>query len=210
MKQLKIIPISGGLDSTYLLYHYLKDTDYIIHAHHIILKSKFEPRWEEELKACKNIVSYCQNIRYFDYTESTWEFPFHCWDFEIVVFCCGQIARKITKPDTNISLTAGVVLEDTKRSSSGVSRIRRFEHIWTAVTEPLKNRRSLKLETPIMNLSKKDLLENMPEELSEMCWSCRHSDNGEPCGRCKACDEVKKAKDEIDHDMLVNKLTDER
>jgi 7-cyano-7-deazaguanine synthase in queuosine biosynthesis len=81
--------------------------------------------------------------------------------------------------------------------------------IWGSSSASAKGVVNPKLEMPLRNLSKKDLLENMPEELSEMCWSCRHSDNGEPCGRCKACHDIEKAKEQLDHDMLVNKLTNE-
>lgn len=204
MRELKIIPISGGLDSTYLLYHYLKYTNYTIHAHHIILKNEVEPRWEEEYTACKNIVKYCQKIREFTYTESTWDFPYHCWDFEVVAFCAGQIARKICRENDKISLCAGIVLNDVERTSSGVTRTKRFEGIWAASTITLGKKRSLKFEAPLMCLSKLDLLKRMPKELSNMCWSCRHPIDGATCGRCHACKELNEAKEQYDHDMLVN------
>jgi hypothetical protein len=46
----------------------------------------------------------------------------------------------------------------------------------------------------------------MEEELLDMCQSCKHSNNGESCGRCE---DVEEDVDELDHDMLVNKLTNE-
>lgn len=47
-------------------------------------------------------------------------------------------------------------------------------------------------------------MEDIPKEISDMCGSCKHSDGGEPCGRCTDSDD----EDALDHDIVVNKLTD--
>ena len=47
---------SGGLDSTCALYKLLKETNYTIYAHHIILKDSTK-RWEVELNRSRLIIS---------------------------------------------------------------------------------------------------------------------------------------------------------
>lgn len=202
MLELKLVPISGGVDSTYLLYNYLKNTNYTVHAHHIILKSRFEPRWEQELKACRSIVNYCKDIRMFNYTESIWEFPFHCWDFEVVAFCAGQIATKIKDFKTKISLVAGRIKEDDTRQSSS-DRLEFMQQIWRASSASVQNFVYPVFEMPLRNLSKYDVMNKMPKELLDMCWTCRRPEDDQPCNKCHSCEVFNSAKSKLDHDVVV-------
>lgn len=68
---------SGGIDSTFMLYHYLKNTDYDVHVHHISLRYPSEPRWKEEDIASRKIVELCKSIRKFEYSESRVDLGFY-------------------------------------------------------------------------------------------------------------------------------------
>lgn len=74
-----LVMFSGGLDSTTALYYFLKETDYNVYVHHVILKDATD-RWKDELNACKNIVDILKQIRNFNYSESTFHLPLNSLD----------------------------------------------------------------------------------------------------------------------------------
>lgn len=71
-----LVMLSGGIESTYLLYRYLIQTDYIIHAHHITMYHSTELQWQADELACKSIVRECQKIRPFEFSTSRLAFGF--------------------------------------------------------------------------------------------------------------------------------------
>jgi len=64
IKKNVLVMFSGGLDSTTALYKLLKETDYNIYVHHVLLKDTTS-RWKYENKACHQILTYLKNIRNF-------------------------------------------------------------------------------------------------------------------------------------------------
>ena len=43
-----LLMLSGGVDSTFMLYHYLTQTSDAVHAHHISIRYPHLPRWTME------------------------------------------------------------------------------------------------------------------------------------------------------------------
>lgn len=74
-----LVMFSGGLDSTTSLYYLLKETNYNIYVHHVILKDSTD-RWKNELQACQNIIKILKDIRDFDYSESTFHLQLNSLD----------------------------------------------------------------------------------------------------------------------------------
>lgn len=74
-----LVMFSGGLDSTTALYKLLKDTDYNIYVHHVLLKDTTS-RWKYENKACHQILTYLKNIRNFNYSQSEFFLPMNSYD----------------------------------------------------------------------------------------------------------------------------------
>ncbi len=61
----------GGMDSTYLLYYYLTQTNLPIHAHYISMSHPRIYRWQLEDLAVKNIIEYCnQQYRAVSHSQS--------------------------------------------------------------------------------------------------------------------------------------------
>lgn len=193
-----LVMLSGGLDSAYLLYHYLKETNLHVHAHHIILKSKSEPRWKKELESSNNVVKYCRkNIKKFYYTTSVWD-----WgdvgsiirDICLVSIVAGIIIREV-KGDY-IYLATGRVVEDNNYECSR----RLFESnlsstLWYSVSKEFAAGKEVHpiIQRPLMEMTKRDIVESAPSELVNLTWSCRAPKNGKPCGVCHACRDRKKS-----------------
>lgn len=187
-----LVMLSGGLDSAYLLYYYLKETDLNVHAHHIVLKSPTEPRWKKELNASRNIVYYCRkNLRKFSYTESTWD-----WgdvrgivrDICLVSIVAGTIIREVR--GDYIYLATGRVADDNNNDSSR----RLFEQdtsgkLWTKIAQEFAAGKRIHsvIQRPLLGMTKKEIVEKAPPKLVGVTWSCRTPRDGKPCGTCHAC-----------------------
>jgi tRNA(Ile)-lysidine synthase TilS/MesJ len=196
MMETVLVMLSGGLDSSYLLYYYLKETNYNIHAHHVILKSKSEPRWKNELKASNQVVDYCKkNTRKFYYTTSVWD-----WgdvrsivrDICLVSIVAGTIIKEV-KGDY-IYLATGRVADDNNNESSR----RLFESnlsskLWYSISTEFATNKKIHsvIQRPLVEMTKKSIIESAPNELINLTWSCRTPRNGKPCGVCHACRDRK-------------------
>ena len=205
MKETVLVMFSGGVDSTFMLYHYLKNTDYKIHVHHISLRYPSEPRWKEEDIASKNIVQYCQNIRSFDYSESRMDFGFYKYagrDSDTQLVMAAKVAPNIKGP---ISLALGWQYSDYQEDLiNGRAKERVTEKLWEALCESIDYgldkhiNREILLPLVQMKLSKKEMLKILPLELLRLTWSCRRplkdkNSVSRPCGKCHPCREIKEA-----------------
>lgn len=191
-----LVMLSGGLDSTYLLYHYLKNTNYNVHAHHVILKSKTELRWRHEKKASEDVVEYCKkNVRQFKYTFNTWG-----WgsvrniikDISLVSVIAALIVREVS--GDKIYLATGRVADDNERPESyNLYESDEAGVLWRTVFDARQLNKKIEpiIQRPLVDMSKRDLINNMPKKLFEMTWSCRTPNNGKPCGVCHACKDLK-------------------
>jgi 7-cyano-7-deazaguanine synthase in queuosine biosynthesis len=191
--------LSGGLDSTYVLYKTLKDTKDKVWVHHIILKNNREPRWKEELEATQKVVEYCKKIRTFPYSESEWGFylkGFVPWDIDVITFTAAQMVPNIYPHWGKVILVTGRVKEDDDVRSS-LNQTVYTQTLWEAATKQHKMHVEKEISKPIRHLSKKDLLKDMPQELIDMVWYCRRGVNGSPCGHCRSCRDIQKAKQEL-------------
>lgn len=173
-----LIMFSGGMDSTAVLYKYLSE-GWQVHAHHLILINK-ENRWQQELNACKDIVSHLKQQHDFEYTESSIDYtcmnPRFPFDMDLYKFWAGMICLT----DKNITHVAyGATKDDTLPQVV----CNRNDQIFDIVTR--KNVISVK---PFENATKKEIFETLPESLRTKFWSCRRpKQNNAPCYKCKTC-----------------------
>ncbi|MDD2838811.1 hypothetical protein [Sulfuricurvum sp.] len=194
-----LLMLSGGVDSCYMLYYYLTQTDYPVHAHHISLRYPSEPRWEEEDRASRRIVEYCRHIRSFDYTESRCDIGFKHYagrDSDTQLLMAAKVAPNL-KGEIHLAIgweKSDFELEvNRQRAKNKVT-----EKLWNALCEsidyPLGEHISRTILFPLieMNISKGEMIAALPDELVEMTWSCRRPKKDEsglsqPCGECKPC-----------------------
>ena len=196
-----LVMFSGGIDSTYLLYQQLTETTDNIHAHHIVFKphSKFK-RDDVESLACERIYKYLMNIRSFTYSSSELDlsqFPYTGWDSDSQLFMASRVAPSLAAK--NITVMIGDNANDYKQENVA-DRLERnvSSNLWTALLNSLEDhqreRINPKIQYPIANLSKQEIIERLPKDLLDLTWSCREpirNDSGvHPCRKCHACKQI--------------------
>ena len=177
---------SGGLDSTGVFWR-LINSDKTLHVHHLYLVNR-ENRAKAEDRAVREIVAYMKEIRDFGFSESYHEYPSYngnfMFDSDIFSFMSGSICLSMkTIREVSIGMTASDM-------RSGLSaRVERANRIFNSFGTKAKK------VYPLMDMTKKQIYEMLPEELRSMSWSCRtpiyEGDDIRECGRCKTCREIK-------------------
>jgi len=197
-----IIPFSGGLDSTYLLYRSLKEGKRVF-PFHISIKHNAENRWREELNSVKCITKWLKQyypklvVKYMSMNFSSINVGY---DTDQVLlfsqkYCYSLCKRKDIK---NIYLTAGAVMDDNtpfhkKRSSyNGIGlNVMLWNSLLDAMLFKVKIDNIKKIHRIPLNplfddgLYKKDIVKLIPTELLDMVYVCRHNNNCGKCGSCK-------------------------
>ena len=214
-----LLGFSGGLDSTYVLWYLLTQTDYKVYAHHIQMQyttigSPNNPvnpgRWEFENNAVQKINTYFANngFRKYNFTTGVYNAPIPTVDIEVILFMLTQVAMMF---NGSVMISTGRVREDDERWASlggyypgNIARkimklsIRNFEN-----TIPLFRKSPIaqinpKTFCPAQNKNKKQIMSEMPKKLINLTWSCRNplkqNDKFIECGVCHSCLALKVAK----------------
>ncbi len=199
-----LLMFSGGVDSTYLLHHYLAHTDHPLHVHHISLRYPHLQRWRMEDPAVRSILGYCrERYRDFDYSESRFDldaFNLIGWDSDLQLLVASKVGPNL--PGDGVTVALGQCLGDLE-SPEVQERFRRqtMSKLWLALRESVLKGEKLNpdLARPLIDLglTKADIFQKMPADLLRLCWSCRKPDFagevGSPCGYCQACQKNERA-----------------
>jgi hypothetical protein len=196
-KQHSLLMFSGGIDSLYVLYQLLHDTDDVLWVHHVNLVNR-EGRHRAEAVACANIVSWCtEHLRSFRYTESTIDhsaFQLFGRDVLLVAFEAGlviQNAHVVWRRGFDRWLL-GYCKEESDELVGGVaaSSTNRRSIIETALIASAHPVVPPKLHSQPL-IAKQAQIQAMPLELAQLAWTCRSPvwahDTATECGRCKTC-----------------------
>ncbi len=189
---------SGGVDSTYLLWKLLTETDHHIRAHHISMRTAAENRWQMEGISTTNLWHKLLEIRPFDVSSSVLDLdtlPYTGWDSDAQLYIGARIAAAMTDMD-KVTLTLGITANDAKRTVI-MDRAKRnvLQNLWIALRESIddeqRGRIDPKIDLPIKDMSKRDIVRALPENLRLLTWSCRLPVKVEgmtvPCGTCLPC-----------------------
>lgn len=189
--------LSGGIDSTYLLYDYVGSTNHPVHAHHISIRYPHQERWRAEDPACRHVVAWCRkHLRDFEYSMSRFDLEFRGvgWDSDLQLLVASKVALNLGRGRVTVAL--GWCTDDLERAPVR-DRLERgvTTDLWRALCRsavgPDLNE---EIAMPIVErgLSKADIVDELPGELLELTWSCRSPilDDGPPsvCGKCHACE----------------------
>jgi 7-cyano-7-deazaguanine synthase in queuosine biosynthesis len=183
-----LVMLSGGIDSTGLLWQLLNKNEKI-HVHHMNLKNR-ELRDAAESIAVSNILDYCKKFVDFTHSESTHEYPsFYnkmMWDTDIISFMSGMVCQLMPWIK---EVAIGMTKTDFNDSSIN-TRVERANNVFNAMCEATK-------VYPLKDMTKREVWDLMPKELQALTWSCRTPVYGanviSVCGKCKSCKELNDA-----------------
>ena len=177
---------SGGLDSLGMVYKLLTEEqykEYDIHIHHVHNRN-VENRHRAEAIAVNIALKELKTLGFkFAYSESeiaTVAFGRHfLYDTDTMNFFAGYIAS--VNPDIK-KIAIGMQSTDTNETLS--ERRIRATKILEAFTDAEKI-------YPVMEMSKREIYDMLPDSLKNVFWSCRRPVYKEkqiaPCGVCETC-----------------------
>lgn len=205
---IKVIMLSGGLESTGYLYQQLKETNNKIHIHHVKLKNR-ENRDKAEDKVIKEIVEDARKIRDFVFSTTTYECPdclgigYTGFDIIKIGFIGGDIACAIQKAimmnyswediEVNICSSLSEIESEDKfkldtryKGANAAFQSHFLEYQYNDVEKP-------KLNFPLLNIKTSDIIKYIPINIKTI--SCRRpvyvGDEYIACGLCHSCKKVR-------------------
>lgn len=190
-----LLNFSGGLDSTYALWNYLKTNDKRLLIHHCHLIN-WESRHEEETRSVDAILQWLvdNNLANFQYKHTTFNYGNNTYlipDKEIIGFLTGVVVRP--KAFKNITK---VIISSSKDDTANIEYYVRSEQRRIQIMN-VTARKELKLLYPIKNLTRTEMIRRLPVGLFELIWYCRKPVEGKPCKECKTCKQMEASKKEI-------------
>ena len=196
---------SGGIDSTGVLHQLMTNEKYIEHpliVHHIHIFNR-ENRAKAESSAVKAVLTYYQkNVdRKFLVTESTFNtmgfaplksvrFPF---DMDVCAFFSGNICA--ARKDIGMVAMGRTKTDVDSGGDNFMLRMKRAQAIFKSVLS-LERKDIPEYIFPVVDFTKKEIWEFLPEEVRTNTWWCRrpiYEEGKAPkaCGKCPTCKAVK-------------------
>ena len=181
---------SGGLDSLGMVYKLLTEPEYkghLIHIHHIHNKN-VENRDRAEKIAVGLVLKELERLEFmFTYSESEISTPPYgnkfLYDTDSINFFAGYICS--VNPNI-VNVAMGMQANDHNLSLE--DRRVRADRILAAFTD-------VKKIYPVLNMTKREIYDSLPESLRNMFWSCRRpiytEKNIAPCGKCDTCHKLR-------------------
>lgn len=181
---------SGGLDSLGMVYKLLTEPeykDYKLHIHHIH-QDNVENRAQAEAGAVSESLTELKRQGFsFVYSESQIStLPFNgkfMYDSDSINFFAGYVCS--VNPDI-VNVAMGMQANDFNLSLE--ERRKRADKILAAFTD-------VKKIYPVLDMTKREIYDSLPESLRNMFWSCRRPVHMEksiaPCKKCDTCIKLK-------------------
>jgi len=186
---------SGGLDSTYLAWKFLTQNKKI-HLHHISIRNDTLFPWEVQDKACKKIIPYFKERGFnFEYSESVFEFfglRSVGYDIDLQLVCAQKVAQNLRPYKVDVCI--GLTTHDINRTPTAVQKIPQIQDIWRPLLVRARvggDNINTSIQFPLVddNITKPEMIKDMPKDLLDLTWSCRTPADNKPCGSCHACRE---------------------
>jgi 7-cyano-7-deazaguanine synthase in queuosine biosynthesis len=187
MEQQTILAMySGGLDSLGMIYKLLTDSeykDYKLHIHHVHNRN-VENRDRAEGIVVPMVLKELKRLGFeFDYSESEINSqPYglnFLYDSDTMNFFAGYICS--ANPNI-VQVAMGMQANDGNHALE--ERRKRADKILAAFTPVGKI-------YPVLNLTKREIYDSLPDTLKNMFWSCRRpvytEKNIAPCLKCDTC-----------------------
>ena len=189
-----ICAVSGGVDSIYMLYHRLLNTDDKITVMHLSIKRpQLGRRHEIETECFWNCINklkeLCRSFEVIDGFSVDSNVEYQHFDQEIVAFYGGLLATRL---NADKFLFGRTLTEQGGESSR--QRAIRSKQIFYAVAKEV----ACDIEWPLGDTFKDDIYDLLPAHIVPMTLGCRriifHDDGSwEKCGECLSCHITKAA-----------------
>lgn len=194
---MKLLMLSGGIESTCILWELLNAGEEV-HCHHIILDVISEQRASEELEAVGNIYNFLNN-KGFAFKASASNLVWATSNlftgrdaYAVLLFAyktAGALARAGEK---DIEVVLGYKTESHINAGN-------YAVMWQIYHNDFnnyqKNAISSTINYPLLGIDKKEVINRMPKELFDLTSYCRRPVKGKPCGLCNTCIKVKAVND---------------
>ena len=187
-----LLHLSGGQDSTYVAWKWLKDNpNEALLIHHVNLLSGGENRLVQENRAVRNILEFFRSEGLDNFV---------CYESD---FSYGNLPRISIKDIQICTVFSSIILRTPQ-----FNNIKKILLAWHKgeVNEPGINRGyrvkamlkafeidGVELEFPIDEMTRRQMADDMPEDLLKLVHTCRKPDKRGACGKCKTCREMKEA-----------------
>ena len=187
MKFDALIFLSGGMDSTYCAWKWMKDNpEKTLLIHHIDLVNH-EGRARLEARAVENILRWFtkSGLKNFKYTETHVNYktlPGFPYDIELAGFFQALILRKHEISEVIICASS----HDLGLPGYENRAKRRYDIIKAMVPPETK----LNYVYPIIEMDRTEVIQGLPVDLRKMTWFCRRPRSGQPCRECATCKET--------------------
>lgn len=181
---------SGGLDSLGMVYKLLTDPQYtghIVHIHHVHNRN-IEHRDKAEAIVVERVLSELEHLGFmFFYSESQIASqPYNgrfMYDTDSINFFAGYICS--VNPNI-VKVAMGMQANDANQALE--YRRVRADKILAAFTDVGKI-------YPVLDMTKREIYDMLPETLRDLFWSCRRpvytEKNIAPCLKCDTCVKLK-------------------
>ncbi len=184
-----LLNFSGGIDSAYCLYDYLRSGKRLL-VHHIeLISPEAWLRHKHEMKAVRDILGWLgsKGFKNYEYLETKIDFRAlnrTCKDVDVVMFMTGILLGS-PKRENITKIIMPNQAEDFGRNDYEDRSLRRFK-IFEAMVD-----RKVQFLFPIKDMTKDDLRRAMPRELYDLVWYCRRPlSDGSTCDKCGTCKDV--------------------
>lgn len=189
-QQIILAMYSGGLDSLGMVYKLLTDPaykDHVVHIHHVHNRN-VEHRDRAEAVVVEKVLTELERLGFsFFYSESQIASqPYNdkfMYDSDTMNFFAGYICS--VNPNI-VNVAMGMQANDYNLALE--ERRKRADKILGAFTD-------VKKIYPVLDMTKREIYDTLPESLKNLFWSCRHpvyeADKISPCGLCKTCRKLR-------------------
>ena len=182
-----LVNLSGGVDSLYATWRLLSD-GYRLVVHHCVMRNS-EGRADVELDAVTVALAWLRRnrLRGFDYVQSGYDhgtlgrLPY---DVEVIGFFTGVILRDPARHRIKTVVVSANASDPSVRNPTSPRIVRRRQ-----IAEATAGRK-LEWWIPYGDVTKQQMVEQLPDELLAAAWWCRRPAGTTTCGRCRPCREV--------------------
>jgi 7-cyano-7-deazaguanine synthase in queuosine biosynthesis len=182
-----LVLLSGGVDSTAMLYKYLTETSKKIHVHHIAIDGQYGNRSGVEFEHVTRIVNWLRaNTRDFEFSYSSIEMN-GVYNTTTHVMYAMMAALKCISDGIPVVASGRIA---TDKTIMGEHSFHMAKQIFAAATQNMMQAPP-EWVIPLEHMCKRDIIRSIPRELFALTWSCQYpvskGDTHHECRKCIGC-----------------------